>query len=124
MGDSKIAILGDKWTYLDYNGVMVTKEQVYEKLRTVMDPELFIDIVSLGLIYDVIIREHADTQTRIHVTMTLTTPGCPLAPIIDELMRKAIAPLGDYKIELELVWEPAWNKGMMSDEAKLKLGVE
>ena len=84
-----------------------------------MDPELFIDIVSLGLIYDAKV-----TNDCIHVVMTLTTPGCPLAPIIDELVRKALVPLGDYKIELELVWEPAWNKGMMSDEAKLKLGVE
>lgn len=102
----------------------ITKEQVYDRLRTVMDPELFVDIVSLGLIYDVQIREHVSTCTRVHVVMTLTTPGCPLAPIIDELVRKALAPLGDYKIELELVWEPAWTKERMSDEAKLKLGVE
>lgn len=98
---------------------MTTKTEVYDRLKTVMDPELFIDIVSLGLIYDAKI-----TKDCIHVVMTLTTPGCPLAPIIDELVRKALAPLGDYKIELELVWEPAWSKNMMSDEAKLKLGVE
>jgi len=83
-----------------------------------MDPELHINIVDLGLIYDVKI-----TTKKIKVTMTLTTPGCPLAPEIDRLVREAIKPLGDYEIDLELVWEPAWNKDRMSEEAKLKLGM-
>lgn len=91
---------------------------VLERLKTVMDPELHIDIVSLGLIYktDVV-------GEKIKVTMTLTTPGCPLAPEIDRLVRQAIKPLGEYEIELELVWEPAWTKERMSEEAKLKLGM-
>jgi metal-sulfur cluster biosynthetic enzyme len=95
-----------------------TKEQVLEKLRTVMDPELHVDIVSLGLIYDVVVNK--DT---VKIIMTLTTPGCPLAPVIDKLVREAIAPLGTFEIELELVWEPAWSKDRMSEEAKLKLGM-
>lgn len=102
---------------------MVTKEQVLEKLKTVMDPELFIDIVSLGLIYDVGIQHTANGKQQIKVTMTLTTPGCPLAPEIDRLVREAIKPLGEYEIELDLVWEPAWNKDRMSEEAKLQLGM-
>jgi len=97
---------------------MVNKEMVYERLKTVMDPELHVDIVSLGLIYDV-----KASETKIKVTMTLTTPGCPLAPVIDKLVREAIAPLGEYEIELELVWEPAWTKDKMSEEAKLTLGM-
>lgn len=97
---------------------MITSELIYEKLKTVMDPELFIDIVSLGLIYDVEIQKN-----KIRVTMTLTTPGCPLAPIIDQLIRDALAPLGAERVELILVWEPAWTKDRMSDEAKLQLGV-
>lgn len=97
---------------------MTMKEQVYEKLKKVMDPELFIDIVSLGLIYDVVVEE-----PKIKVIMTLTTPGCPLAPIIDQLVRDALKPLGDYEIVLDLVWEPAWTKDRMSNEAKLQLGV-
>ena len=101
-----------------YNEHMIVREQVYEKLKTVMDPELFIDIVSLGLIYDVIVEEN-----KIKVIMTLTTPGCPLAPVIDQLVREALKPLGEYKIVLDLVWEPAWTKDRMSDEAKLQLGV-
>jgi metal-sulfur cluster biosynthetic enzyme len=97
---------------------MTTKELVLEKLKKVMDPELHIDIVSLGLIYDV-----ETTDISIKVIMTLTTPGCPLAPEIDRLVRQALKPLGKYEIELELVWEPAWTKERMSEEAKLKLGM-
>jgi metal-sulfur cluster biosynthetic enzyme len=97
---------------------MINKQLVFDKLKTVMDPELFIDIVSLGLIYDVIVEEN-----KIKVIMTLTTPGCPLAPVIDQLVRDALKPLGEYEIVLDLVWEPAWTKDRMSDEAKLQLGV-
>lgn len=98
--------------------LMITSKQVYERLKTVMDPELHVNIVDLGLIYDVKVRDN-----KIKVTMTLTTPGCPLAPEIDRLVREAIKPLGDYKIDLELVWEPTWNKDRMSEETKLQLGM-
>lgn len=97
---------------------MITSAMVYARLKTVMDPELHVDIVSLGLIYNVGI-----SGKKIEITMTLTTPGCPLAPEIDRLVREAIAPLGHYEIDLELVWEPAWVREMMSEEAKLQLGM-
>ena len=97
---------------------MITREDIYTRLKTVIDPELHVDIVSLGLIYDAVVEEK-----KITVTMTLTTPGCPLAPIIDKLVREALAPLGDYTVELNLVWEPAWTREMMSEEAKLQLGM-
>lgn len=97
---------------------MITSEMVLERLKTVVDPELHIDIVSLGLIYKTEV-----VGQKIKVTMTLTTPGCPLAPEIDRLVRQALKPLGEYEIELELVWEPAWTKERMSEEAKLKLGM-
>jgi metal-sulfur cluster biosynthetic enzyme len=101
---------------------MINKQLVLDKLKTVMDPELFIDIVSLGLIYGVKVEEKSE-KVKIIVTMTLTTPGCPLAPVIDQLVRDALKPLGEYEIVLDLVWEPAWTKDRMSDEAKLQLGV-
>ncbi len=97
---------------------MATKELVYERLRSVMDPELHVDIVSLGLVYDAVVK-----GKKIKVTMTLTTPGCPLAPIIDKLVRQSLKSLGEYELELELVWEPAWTKEMISEETKLKLGI-
>lgn len=91
---------------------------VLEKLGKVMDPELHIDIVSLGLIYTVNVVE-----SKIVVTMTLTTPGCPLAPVIDKLIKEALAPLKASEVVLDLVWEPAWTKERMSEEAKLQLGM-
>jgi metal-sulfur cluster biosynthetic enzyme len=102
---------------------MITSEMVYERLKTVMDPELHIDIVGLGLIYKVGIQLMANGQQQIMITMTLTTPGCPLAEEIDRLIKEAIKPLGDCEIEIELVWEPAWSREMMSEEAKLQLGM-
>lgn len=97
---------------------MITSEMVYARLKTVIDPELYVDIVSLGLVYGVEINGRT-----IAVTMTLTTPGCPLAPMIEQLVREALTPLGDYGVTLELVWEPAWTKDKMSEEARLQLGM-
>ncbi len=113
-----IASQGGKASFQYNASCMITKNEVYDQLATVMDPELHVDIVSLGLIYSVTV-----SQSHIKVTMTLTTPGCPLAPVIDRLIKEALKPLGAQKIELKLVWEPAWNKEMMSEEAKLKLGI-
>ncbi len=96
---------------------MITDTQIYDSLRTIMDPELHVDIVSLGLIYKVKI-----SKSKVNVVMTLTTPGCPLAPVIDRMIREALAPLG-VVVELELVWDPPWTTDMMSEEVKLKLGM-
>ena len=87
-------------------GAMITKEQVLAQLATVMDPELHIDIVSLGLIYEVRVDQH------VNIKMTLTTPGCPLAPVIDTMVKDAIAKLPGLSrqdIAVELAWEPAWS---------------
>ena len=104
---------------------------VYARLQTVMDPELHIDIVSLGLIYEVkLITQKPKIKTKtenfkqkILVIMTLTTPGCPLAPVIDKMIKTALKPLKADEVELKLVWEPAWTLRRMSEEAKLKLGM-
>lgn len=97
--------------------VMVVVEDAYKKLKNILDPELHIDIVSLGLIYEVIIK-----HDEIKVVMTLTTPGCPLAPVIDQMVREALSEFG-RKVSVELVWDPPWTKDMMSEEAKLTLGM-
>ena len=101
-----------------YNVVVITKYIVMNKLRTVMDPELHINIVDLGLIYDVVIKGN-----EIRVIMTLTTPGCPLAPVIDKLIKKALSELKADSVTIELVWERAWRVRRMSDEGKLQLGM-
>lgn len=97
---------------------MISKEQVEEKLRSVMDPELHINIVDLGLIYEILVE-----PKKIEVVMTLTTPGCPLAPVIDKLIKEALASFKVENIVLTLVWEPAWSMDRMSEEGKLKLGM-
>ena len=97
---------------------MITKEIVMDKLRGVMDPELHINIVDLGLIYNVVIEKN-----EITVTMTLTTPGCPLAPVIDKLIKKALGELKADSVTVQLVWEPAWSVRRMSEEGKLQLGM-
>lgn len=104
-----------------YNTLMKTqrtKALVYQALKTVMDPELNIDIVSLGLIYEVEVREGEVT-----IIMTLTTPGCPLAPVIDRMIKEAMQPLGFEKVYVDLIWDPPWVKDMMSEEARLQLGI-
>ena len=82
-----------------------------------MDPELHINIVDLGLIYAVKVK-----GKQVLVEMTLTTPGCPLAPIIDRMVKEALEPLG-AEVKLELVWDPPWTKDLMSEDAKIKLGM-
>lgn len=97
---------------------MVNESQVMNALRTVIDPEIGLNIVELGLVYDVIIEE-----AMITVTMTLTTPGCPMHSSITgwvENQVKSIEP--GYEVFVNLVWEPAWTPDKMSDEAKQLLG--
>lgn len=101
-----------------YNKTVITKEMVELRLKKVMDPELHINIVDLGLIYDIVVR-----KDEVKVIMTLTTPGCPLAPVIDKLIKKELSALGEVKIIVELVWEPAWSVRRMSEEGKLQLGM-
>jgi len=86
----------------------------------VFDPELHINIVDLGLVYDV--REEGGVA---EVEMTLTSPGCPLASVIDKDVKEVVMKIpGIKKVTLELVWDPPWTSEMMSDEAKAELGFD
>ena len=99
---------------------MVTQEQVMDALKEVFDPEIPVSIVDLGLIYDI----KVDTEDVVHITMTLTTPGCGMAQqIAYQAKDKAKGVPGVKDAKVTVVWEPAWNPSMMSDEAKKKLGV-
>jgi len=94
--------------------------KVREALKTVIDPELHINIVDLGLVYDV--REEGGI---VEVEMTLTTPGCPLAGVIDTKIREAVMKVSGVKeVTLELIWDPPWTQDMMSEEAKAELGFD
>lgn len=100
------------------------EDQVWAQLKGVYDPEIPVDIVNLGLVYDCTINEEAEEGTVVNVKMTLTAPGCGMGPVIaaDAQARvMTISEVDDAKVEL--VWEPAWNQDMISEEGKMKLGM-
>jgi metal-sulfur cluster biosynthetic enzyme len=95
------------------------RERVMDALRNVHDPELGINIVDLGLVYDVAIE--GDT---VHVTYTLTTMGCPIGPLIEQQIREMIEPIeGIDEVNAEMVLTPPWTPEKMSEEAKAALGM-
>ena len=99
--------------------VATVEEGAREALRQVIDPELGINIVDLGLIYDL----RLDPAGRAEVIMTLTSPGCPLGPVIDAEVKRALAGVyGLDEIVVTLVWSPPWRPEMMSEDARLELG--
>lgn len=103
---------------------MVTEDMVRAALKNVIDPEIGLDIINLGLVYRVDIL---DSGKKVDVDMTLTTPACPAGPQILDQARREIQALSDvYKdleeVRINLVWTPFWNPSMMSDEARDELG--
>ncbi len=97
---------------------MATKEDIYEAIKTVIDPEVGFDIVSMGLIYDAEVKDnHAD------IKMTLSSRGCPLHEMMVQWVKDAVLKLPDIdSVSVEIVWEPQWNISMASDEVKKALG--
>ncbi|WP_462394554.1 metal-sulfur cluster assembly factor [Lentilactobacillus parabuchneri] len=96
------------------------KDQAMAVLEDVVDPELAIDIVNLGLIYNV----ELDEQGLCTVTMTLTIAGCPLTEYLNAAIEEGLMALNQVKrVKINLVWEPAWSIDKMSREAKLELGI-
>ncbi|MCL5437816.1 MAG: metal-sulfur cluster assembly factor [Candidatus Thermoplasmatota archaeon] len=98
---------------------MVTKEEILDELKQVSDPEIGMDVVSLGLIYEVQIN-----GDRVYIKMTMTAPTCPVTPWILSEAQRVVENLKDVEAaDVELVWEPPWNPSMMSDEAKEQLNM-
>lgn len=96
------------------------KDNIYGALETVIDPELGIDIVNLGLVYDVEMDEEGKTD----VTMTLTSMGCPMAGTIVQMVKVALSDIPEVKeVDVHIVWTPPWSKDRMSRYAKIALGV-
>ena len=100
-----------------------SEQLVWDQLKTCYDPEIPVNIVELGLIYDLNI-EDCKKGKKIDIKMTLTAPGCGMGPVIsDEVDRKVNALEDVENVNVELVWEPQWNQGMMSEAAQLELGM-
>ena len=103
---------------------MVSKEQILGKLSQVMDPELGINIVDLGLIYGISVRKKAvGKPQQAYVRMTFTTPACPMMGEILDQIKKKLDEIGDADIEVSITFEPPWTPGRLSEKAKIKLGL-
>jgi metal-sulfur cluster biosynthetic enzyme len=97
---------------------MPTREDVIDALRVVEDPELGMDIVELGLLYDARVE-----GSKVHVTYSLTSMGCPVGPLIEQQIREVVEGLdGVAEVDAELTWSPPWTPDKMSDDAKFILG--
>ena len=98
----------------------LTKDSIIDALKDVYDPEIPVNIYDLGLIYDINLLENND----IKIKMSLTAPGCPVAGEMPGQVADTIAKIDDVGlIEVELVWEPAWTKDRMSEDAKMALDI-
>ncbi len=110
------------------NGAPVSREQlekeIWEQLRSCYDPEIPVNIVDLGLIYDCHLAPLSDSSFRVDVKMTLTAPGCGMGPMLAQDVQNRLLGLeGVDDVAVELVWDPPWNQAMMSETAKLQLGL-
>ena len=104
-----------------FNGDLT--QQVWDQLKTCYDPEIPVNIVELGLIYDLNVLGPEEDK-KVEIQMTLTAPGCGMGPVIaEEVDRKINGINGVTNVKVDLVWEPMWNRDMMSEEAKLELGM-
>jgi len=131
VGEGELDALGDdlmqevlKSKETDKNSGPFSEEQVWEALRGCFDPEIPINIVDLGLIYDLRVEE-GEGGRKVFVKMTLTAQGCGMGPVIADDAKTRIAGLsGVEEATVEIVWEPAWNPRMISEEGKKVLGLE
>jgi probable FeS assembly SUF system protein SufT len=109
-------------------GQPVTQEnlekEVWNQLRMCYDPEIPVNIVDLGLIYDCHLEPLETGRHKVDVKMTLTAPGCGMGPMLaQDVQNKLLALEGVDDVAVELVWDPPWNQGMMTEAAKLQLGL-
>ena len=104
---------------MDENTKLRIEEDIVKMLRTVYDPEIPVDVYSLGLIYNIDVQENGNVR----IDMTLTAPSCPASEFLMEDIRMKVESVEGVKsLDVQLVFEPEWNKDMMSEEAKLELG--
>ncbi len=99
--------------------MMYTKDEIFQAISTVIDPEVGFNLVEMGLIYDA----SSDDEGNVKVTMTLSTKACPLHQMILQWVKEAVEKLPNVKdVDIEVVWEPAWNISMADDNVKKALG--
>jgi probable FeS assembly SUF system protein SufT len=100
------------------------EQLVWDQMKTCYDPEIPVNIVDLGLIYDCKVWELENENYRVNIKMTLTAPGCGMGPVIADDVKRKVEAIPSVDIaDVELVWEPQWNMDMVSESAKLQLGM-
>jgi probable FeS assembly SUF system protein SufT len=100
------------------------EKEIWNQLRSCYDPEIPVNIVDLGLIYDCHLAPSGDSSFRVDVKMTLTAPGCGMGPMLAQDVQNRLLSLeGVDDVAVELVWDPPWNQAMMTEAAKLQLGL-
>ena len=102
----------------------VSEDEVWNQLKQCYDPEIPVNIVDLGLVYDCRLSKKDDGGTRVEVKMTLTAPGCGMGPAIaHDAQSKILSIDGVDEAEVQLVWDPPWNQNMISEAGRMKLGM-
>ena len=99
---------------------MELKDKVIAEIKKIYDPEIPVNIYELGLIYDIVI----DDKNNVKIDMTLTSPNCPVAESLPNEVKESVKEIKEIKnVDLNLVWDPPWDKSMMSESAKLELNL-
>ncbi len=102
----------------------ITEDAIREELKKVIDPELFVNIVDLGLVYLVNVEETEEGQTDIHIDMTMTSPMCPAGPQLIGQSRQLLSQMpGVRNVDVKIVMSPPWSPDRMTDEARDQLGI-
>ena len=99
---------------------MNLKDKIIAEIKKIYDPEIPVNIYELGLIYDIVVQK----DNSVKIKMTLTTPNCPVAESLPKEVKDSVMEITDVKkVDLDLVWDPPWDKSMMSEAAKLELNL-
>jgi len=102
----------------------VNEQAIWNVLKTCYDPEIPVNIVDLGLVYDVHVVETDEGTNHVDIVMTLTAPGCGMGPfIVDDVRAKTLGVEHVSDVDVQLIFDPVWDRSMMSDEARLQLGM-
>lgn len=103
---------------------VVSEDAIWDQMRNCYDPEIPVNIVDLGLIYDCQVKPAGESGYRVEVKMTLTAPGCGMGQVLaDDVRSRILGVPGVAEADVQIVWEPQWNQSMMSDAARLQLGL-
>jgi len=122
--ESPITMDGTKGTVTVARLRVVTDERVWDSLKECYDPEIPVNIVDLGLVYEVKVEEETPGEANVYIQMTLTAPGCGMGPMIAADVKRRVQQIpGVTNVLVELVFDPMWNPDMMSEAAKLTLNM-